>query len=131
MSSTDPWGEFDTPSEYVKFETPGDTVTGIVSEIRRHTWDDGSASPQVVFADGRSVTAGQVQLKALLASQRPLPGDELTITFTGIEPRPGGKTLKLFDVTVQRAGSADAATPAATPEALAAAKALLGEQGLA
>lgn len=138
-------------SDYIKFESPGDTVTGTVIEVRTHTWDDGSKCPQVLLdvdGDEKSLTAGQVQLKALLAEQRPEAGDTLTVTFTGTEPRPGGKTLKRFTVNVER-GSKPAsggwgaeqdghdwgnptppAAAAADADAIAAAKALLAEQGL-
>lgn len=107
--------------DYIKFENPGDTVTGRIIAARIHRWDDGSASPQLLLdVDGeeKSVTAGQVRLKAALAEQRPEPGDVITITFTDLEKRPGGKTLKHFDVSVDRKGGAAPAAPAATEEAV-------------
>jgi len=126
--STSIW---DTPgmtmsSDYIKFEQPGDTVTGVVLGVEAHKWDDGSVSPKLILdCDGveKSLTAGQVRLKAALAEKRPKVGDSITITLTEIEKRSGGKTLKHFDVTVGAA--ADAATDALN-DAQKAARALLG-----
>lgn len=98
--------------EYVKFVEVGDTVTGKIVSQHLHTFDDGKVVPQIILdCDGeqRTLTAGQVRLKAALAEQRPATGDTLTVTLTQIEKRSGTKTLKHFDVTVARAG---AATPA-------------------
>ena len=105
--------------EFVKFETVGDTVSGTVNAVRAHRFDDGSVAPQILLTtdDGeeRTVTAGQVRLKAELATQRPEPGDHVTIKFTEVEKRSGGKTLKHFSVDVTRGGTqpAAAAAPAA------------------
>ena len=99
---------------YVKFDAIGDTVTGTVVNITAHRWDDGSVSPQVLLdtADGeKTVTAGQVRLKAALSEQRPERGDVITITLSEVEKRAGGKTLKHFTVDVVRAGAAPAAAP--------------------
>jgi uncharacterized protein YhfF len=102
-------------SDYIKFENPGDNATGTIVAIRAHKFDDGNVVPQIILntADGeKTVTAGQMQLKALLAEKRPNVGDNITITFTEIEKRSGGKTLKKFDVQVGAA--AVTAAPAAT-----------------
>lgn len=101
-------------SDYIRFEQVGDTVTGTVLSVRAHRFDDGKVVPQILLdtVDGeRTLTAGQVRLKALLAEQRPEAGDSLSVTLTNIEKRAGGKTLKDFDVIVQK----DAAKPAAVP----------------
>jgi len=100
--------------DYFKFETPGDTITGVVQSIKAHTWPDGSVAPQLLLstAEGdRSVTASQFMLKQLLADTRPEIGDTITITFTEIEPRPMGKTLKKFTV-IKGGGASVTATPA-------------------
>lgn len=122
--------------EYIKFDNVGDKVAGTVSAIRAHRWDDGSVSPQILLTtdDGeeKSITAGQVRLKAELAVQRPEAGDHITITMTEIEKRSGGKTLKHFTVAVVRGGAAPAApasvpaqaAPAPTPDPAALAAAL-------
>ena len=105
--------------DYVKFDTVGATVTGRIIASRIHRWDDGSASPQLLLdvnGEEKSLTAGQVRLKAALAEQRPEPGDTITVTLTDIEKRSGGKTLKHFDVQVVRQGAAPAAPqPPQTP----------------
>jgi hypothetical protein len=108
--------EFRDGGEYVKFENVGDTITGTIVAIRAMTWEDGTKSPQIILdCDGteRTVTAGQVRLKAALAEKRPEAGDVISITFTSLEKRSGGKTLKHFDVVV--AGAAPKATPTAAP----------------
>ena len=105
--------------DYIKFNDVGDTVTGRIIASRIHRWDDGTASPQLLLeVDGeeKSLTAGQVRLKAALAEKRPENGDTITVTLTDIEKRSGGKTLKHFDVQVVRAGDALAA-PAASQTA--------------
>jgi hypothetical protein len=101
-------------SDYIKFETPGDNATGTIVAIRAHKFDDGNVVPQIILntADGEKiVTAGQMQLKAMLAEKRPNVGDHIKITFTEVEKRSGGKTLKKFDVQV---GATATAAPAAT-----------------
>lgn len=90
---------------YAKFENVGDEVSGKVINIGAHRWDDGSVSPQITLETPNgevTVTAGQVRLKAALAEKRPETGDFLTIALTQIEKRAGGKTLKHFDVTVDK-----------------------------
>lgn len=111
--------------EFVKFENVGDSVAGVVNAVRAHRFDDGSVAPQVLVTtdDGeeRTITAGQVRLKAELATQRPEPGDHIKVTFTEVEKRSGGKTLKHFAVEVTHGGKPTAAAavpaPAATPAA--------------
>lgn len=122
--------EIRTGGEFIKLEAPGDTVSGTVLAIRAHRWDDGKVSPQIILdVDGeeRTLTAGQVRLKAILAEQRPEAGDHLTVTLTEIEKRAGGKTLKHFDVQVGR-GGAPVARPAVTPAAASATPAASGGQ---
>jgi hypothetical protein len=130
--STSVWDNADLKSggEFVKFEAIGDTISGTVTAVRVHRWDDGSVCPQLFLEadDGqeRTITAGQVRLKAALAEKRPEAGDRITITLTEIEKRAGGKTLKHFDVQVQPGGgtSAPATTaPVAPPAAPVAAAA--------
>ncbi len=114
MSSTvwdDP--EIKTGGEFVKFETPGDTVSGTITAVRSHRFDDGKVAPQILIIDDRgeerTITAGQNQLKAKLVELRPGAGDHIKITFTESERRPGGKTLKHFDVEVRRGGTPEPA----------------------
>jgi hypothetical protein len=133
---TDIWDdpELKVTDEYVKFENVGDTVTGTVLGISVHRWDDGSTCPQLLLdvdGDEINLTAGQTRLKRALAEQRPQVGDTITATFTEEEKRPGGKTLKHFELTVQRGdGKATKAEPkedplaSLTPEQRAAVEAL-------
>lgn len=125
-----------TPNDdYVRFETPGDTVTGVITLVDVHRWDDGSVCPQLTLRlpDGESttLTAGQTRLKRLLAEQRPEVGDTITVTHTHVEKRSGGKTLKHFDLAVVKAGQAvaQAQPPAQAPASaadMAAAQQILG-----
>lgn len=98
-----------TNDSFVKFDTVGDRVSGTVTAIGRHTWDDGKVSAQISLncddGEERTLTAGQVRLKAALVEQRPEVGDHLTVTYTQQEKRAGGKTLKHFDVAVRRAAT--------------------------
>ena len=100
--------------EFVKFEKVGDSIAGTITAIRRHRFDDGSVAAQILLTtDGgedKTLTAGQVRLKAALAEKRPEAGDHLTVTLTQIERRSGGKTLKHFNVEVKPA-AATADTP--------------------
>ena len=108
-------------SDYVSFENVGDSVAGTVINVRAHRFDDGKVVPQLLLdVDGeeKTVTAGQVRLKAALAEKRPEPGDAISITLTEIEKRAGGKTLKHFDVKV----GAEALAGKASPKAAAAAE---------
>lgn len=106
--------------EFVKFENVGDSISGTVNAVRAHRFDDGSVAPQILLTtdagEERTVTAGQVRLKAELATQRPEPGDHVTITHTEVEKRSGGKTLKHFKVEVRHGGApAPAPTQAQAP----------------
>lgn len=107
--------------EFVKFEKPGDTVSGVINAVRAHRFDDGQVAPQILITtdegEDRTITAGQVRLKSALAEQRPEAGDRISITFTQEEKRAGGKTLKHFDVAVTRGGTPAVAQPAATATA--------------
>jgi hypothetical protein len=117
---------WDTPEfaagtgEFIKFSEVGDKVAGTVESIGKKTWDDGSVSPQIelVTDDGepKTLTAGQVRLKAALAEQRPEVGDHITVELTEIQKRPGGKTLKVFKVDVKRATAAAASASVAADD---------------
>jgi hypothetical protein len=95
--------------DYVKFDNPGDGVVGDVLNVGLHTWADGSVCPKLTIRtdDGNDVTltAGQVRLQSALREQRPEAGDRIKVTFTEVEKRPGGKTMKHFDVQVAKGGA--------------------------
>lgn len=107
--------ELRTGGEFVKFEQPGDQIAGTITAIRKHRFDDGNVVPQIILTadDGeeRTLTAGQVRLKAALAEQRPDVGDHITVVYERQEKRAGGKTLKHFAVTVKRGAAADPGKP--------------------
>lgn len=111
MSTNSIWDspEMKVGGDYIKFDNVGDTITGTVLSVGAHRWDDGTVSPQVLLetADGeeKTITAGQIRLKAALAEKRPEVGDKLTVTYTELEKRAGGKTLKHFDVQVVKGAS--------------------------
>lgn len=112
--------------DFIKFENIGDTVSGVIDAVRLHRFDDGKAAPQLLLTtdegEEKTVTAGQVRLKAELAEKRPEAGDHITIKLSDIEKRAGGKTLKVFTVEVRPgAGAAPQAAPAPTPVAAPAA----------
>jgi hypothetical protein len=121
-------------SDYVSFNEIGDTVTGVVTGVFAHRFDDGKVVPKIMLAvgDGEvALTAGQVRLKAELSEKRPEVGDTLTVTMTEVEKRAGGKTLKHFDVSVVKGGkpAPAAAAPSLTPEQMQAME-LLKASGL-
>jgi len=113
--------ELHVSDDYVKFETPGDTITGTITALRIHRFDD-KPVPQIVIrtpeGHERTVTGGQARLKALLTEKRPDVGDTITITMTNVEKRAGGKTLKHFEVDIAKGGAtvAPVAAPEATPD---------------
>jgi hypothetical protein len=112
---------WDTPElkiggDFVRFDKPGDTISGTIQVVRAHKFDDGGVAPQILLVtdqgEEKTVTAGQVRLKVALAEQRPEAGDHIQITLTQIEPRAGGKSLKHFSVVVTRGNGAPAASVA-------------------
>ena len=109
--------EMRTASDYASFNEVGDSVSGIVTGVFAHRFDDGKVVPKIMLdtADGEiALTAGQVRLKAELSEKRPEVGDTLTVTLTEIEKRAGGKTLKHFDVVVVKGGKPAPAAAAPT-----------------
>ena len=126
--------EMRTASDYASFNEVGDSVSGIVTGVFAHRFDDGKVVPKIMLdtADGEiALTAGQVRLKAELSEKRPEVGDTLTVTLTEIEKRAGGKTLKHFDDVVVKGGkpAPAAAAPTLTKQQLEAME-LLKSSGL-
>jgi hypothetical protein len=126
--------EMRTASDYASFNEVGDSVSGIVTGVFAHRFDDGKVVPKIMLdtTDGEiALTAGQVRLKAELSEKRPEVGDTLTVTLTEIEKRAGGKTLKHFDVVVVKGGkpAPAAAAPTLTKQQLEAME-LLKSSGL-
>lgn len=127
MSTNSIWDdpEIKASGDFIKFENVGESVSGTVTAIRAHRFDDGKVVPQVLMVtdegEEKTMTAGQVRLKAELAELRPEAGDHLKVTFRELEKRAGGKTMKHFDVVLTRANAAALpvevapVTPAAAP----------------
>lgn len=115
--------ELKVGGEFVKLENVGDTISGTISVVRPHRFDDGSVAPQLLMTtdsgEEKTLTAGPVRLKQELAEQRPEAGDHVRVTLTQLEPRAGGKTLKHFEVVVTRGGQQlpASSTPAPTSPA--------------
>jgi len=117
--------ELARPSDFISFKNPGDTVTGVIKALRLQTFvtmENGvqktKISPQldIETSDGlRTLTAGQMQLQAELLEKQPNVGDMVTITMTGVQKRPGGKTLKEFTVTVGQPAAPSEYTPQTEP----------------
>lgn len=111
--------EIAVANDYVKFENVGDFVSGTVTAVQVHRFDDGKVAPKLIIetdeGDEKALTAGQVKLRAALSEQRPEAGDHIKVTFTEEEKRPGGKTLKHFNVEVTRGGAVKA-EPAPEPK---------------
>lgn len=126
--------EMRTASDYASFNEVGDSVSGVVTGVFAHRFDDGKVVPKIMLdtTDGEiALTAGQVRLKAELSEKRPEVGDTLTVTLTEIEKRAGGKTLKHFNVVVVKGGkpAPAAAAPTLTKQQLEAME-LLKSSGL-
>lgn len=106
MSLWDDPGMQPSEGNFMKFENIGDSIQGEIVDITKQTWPDGKTCAQLVLDTGngveKTVTCGQVRLKAALAEKRPNIGDLIKITYTMKEPRPGGKTLKHFEVLVKQ-----------------------------
>lgn len=124
-------------SEFVRFENVGDSVSGVITDLVKHTFVDDETgekriAPKLTIEDEdgneRILTAGQVRLRAALVELRPEEGDWVSIELTEVEKR-GKKTLKHFSVDVKRAAelkparAAKAAPAKSTPAKRAAAPA--------
>lgn len=107
--------------DFVKLENIGDEISGVISALRAHRFNDGSVAPQVIFIDDRdgetrTWTAGQVQSKKKLAELRPDEGDWFKAKLAQIEKRAEGKTLKHIELVVNRGGKPGNQTaPASRP----------------
>lgn len=100
--------ELNAPKNYVNFETIGDSAEGVVTEVGLQNWSDGTFAPKITLSNelgSKIITAGQIRLKIALIEKRPEVGDYLSVTLTQIENRGNGKTLKHFDVIVNKPNS--------------------------
>lgn len=96
-----------TGGDFVKFDNIGDNVIGIIKEVREGKDFNGNPCPLLVLevsdaGDEKTLTAGQVMLKAALAEKAPKVGDKVKITYSGVsEAKPGKAPAKVFTVDVK------------------------------
>lgn len=99
------WEEFTNNGDFVSFKEVGDQVVGVIKQIRTGKDFNGNPCPELILdVDGeeKTVTAGQVLLKAALAEKAPQVGDKVRIIYSGIgEARPGKAPAKQFTVDVK------------------------------
>jgi hypothetical protein len=118
-----PWEQFNSNADRIKFEQPGQSVVGTITQIG--VTDFGTGKPEdrapevyVTTDDGNEVSfaASQWQLKAKLAELRPQVGDRIAVVFTGYGPaKPPKSPPKQFDVQVGRnQGNGQVSTPVAS-----------------
>ena len=97
--------EFNGSKKYVNFDIPGDSISGTVTGLGIQSWSDGTFAPRIELSTEsgeQTITAGQIRLKIALTEKRPEVGDYISITLTQIEDRGNGKSLKHFDVIVNK-----------------------------
>lgn len=102
--------------DFVKFENVGDTIIGVIKEVREGSDFNKNPCPELVLEDEngeeKTVTAAQVRLKAALAEKRPKQGDKVRIVYSGVgEASPGKAPPKEFTVDVKE-GPHELKTPA-------------------
>lgn len=129
-------GDWDDPdlkmaSDFVSWDNIGDEIDGIVTAVRKKTFDEGTpkarVKPQVYmrltkcsanpeFTDGREVclTPG-AHLHALLSQLRPEPGDRLWAKWVRNEKTGQPSPKKVFEAKVSR-GAEPVAAAAASDE---------------
>lgn len=99
------WETFTSNGDFISFKEVGDQVIGVIKQIRTGKDFNGNPCPELILeVDGeeKTVTAGQVLLKAALAEKAPQVGDKIRIVYSGIgEARPGKAPAKQFTVDVK------------------------------
>jgi hypothetical protein len=118
---SDFWDEFQSNGDFVAFKNYGDAVVGEVLAVRKANDFNGNPCPELIVrtdaGDEKTVTAGQVMLKAALADARPTKGDRVAIVYTHDgEGKPGKAPAKCFDVQVKRVGTTGPDPVAAQPQ---------------
>jgi hypothetical protein len=121
MSTTIDWGEFQGQTgdwQKFRFEAVGDSIAGVISDMRIATMADGTRMPALTIttADGGdwSLLASQVGLQRLLSQHRPATGDKISIVYVGdLDAKPGKSPAKQFEVAVKRGD--ETGTPAVVP----------------
>jgi len=101
-----PWDEYTNNGDWITFANVGDSAVGTVKGIRRGKDFNGNPCPELLIetSDGeKTITVGQVMLKAALADERPQVGDKIAIVYSGVgDAKPGKAPAKLFEVKVQK-----------------------------
>ena len=99
------WEEFTNNGDFISFKEVGDSVVGIIKVIRTAKDFNGNPCPELVLdVDGeeKTVTAGQVLLKAALAEKAPQVDDKIRIVYSGVgDAKPGRAPAKQFTVDVK------------------------------
>lgn len=112
------WETFTTNGDFISFKEVGDSVVGVIKAIRAGKDFNGNPCPELILdvdGDEKTVTAGQVLLKAALAEKAPNVGDRIRIVYSGIgEARPGKAPAKQFTVDVKVGGKVPAKSSTAT-----------------
>jgi hypothetical protein len=91
---SDYWSRHQLASRWVRWDEPGDSITGKVVELRDGQGYKGDSVPELLLdtVDGEKIlTAGQVDLRKGLSAAQPEVGDEITIRFTGYGQAKGGQ----------------------------------------
>lgn len=110
---------------FYKFEAVGDQASGVILTKGRKEWPDGKVDAELLLkddADGeeKTLTVGTLRMKEKFVELRPGPGDHVFVKLTSIEPRPGGKSMKHYEIVVNGGGAPVAqAAPVAEPVAAA------------
>jgi hypothetical protein len=104
---------------FVKFAAIGDKVSGTVTAVRKGTDFAGNPCPQLDLAtddgEAQTLTAGQANLKNQVMAQRVDVGDHFTAVYSSDQTLTGGRTMKVFTVTVKKAAATGAASKTAAP----------------
>lgn len=78
------WGAMSS-GDFVKFESIGDKVSGVITAVRPGTDFNGNPCPvlDLTLDDGstRTLSCGQANLKAQIVALKPQAGGTITVTF--------------------------------------------------
>ena len=105
MSDVTPSIDWDSMSDspYIKWDAPGDTVTGMITAVSVGQDFNGNPCPVINLTtpDGeeRILSCGQANLKSQIVTEKPAPGSTITVTYTHDEKAAKGMK-KMFAVEV-------------------------------
>jgi hypothetical protein len=100
------WNNYTQTGDWVQFKEVGDGVIGVIKAIREGQDFNQNPCPELIIEtdDGeeKTLTAGQVMLKAALAEKAPQVGDKIRVVYSSIGvARPGKAPAKMFTVDVK------------------------------